>query len=103
MCKQLLSYQRSNQSQSVIVISSDCFAALHADWIEHALEMEGESYLKTPEEDLSWLVLNNVDVYAAFVAATAAVLAALIISVWCLIRRNALTWPEASRKAKKAL
>ena len=80
---------------------SESCAALHADWIEHALEMEGESYLKTPEEDLSWLVLHNVDVYAAFVAAAAAVLAGLVVSVWCLIRRNALTWPEASRRAKK--
>ena len=83
--------------------TSHCFAAIHADWIEHALEMGGESYLKTPEEDLSWLVLLNVDVYAAFVAATAAVLAGLIVSVWYLIRRNAPTWPEASRRAKKAL
>ena len=81
----------------------DCFVALHADWIEHALEMEGESYLKTPEEDLSWLVLHSVDVYAAFVAASAAALAGLIASVWCLIRRNALIWPEASKRAKKAL
>ena len=79
----------------------DCFAALHADWIEHALEMEGESYLKTPEEDLSWLVLHNVDVYAAFVAASAAALAGLIASVRCL--RVAHTGPGASRKAKKAL
>ena len=82
---------------------SDCFAAIHADWIEHALEMEGESYLKTPEEDLSWLVLHNVDVYAAFIAATAAVLFGLVVSVRCLIQRKALTWPEASGRAKKAI
>ena len=37
-----------------------------ADWIEQALELKGESYLKTPEEELSWFVLYNIDVYLMF-------------------------------------
>ena len=65
--------------------------------------MEGESYLKAPEEDLSWLVLHNIDVYAAFAAAIAAALAGVLFSAWCIIQRVALTWPDVSKKAKKAL
>ena len=83
--------------------ASDRFATLRADWIEHALEMEGESYLETPEEELSWLVLQNIDVYAAFAAVIAAALAVLILSARCFTRRNPLTWPEASQKRQKAL
>ena len=62
-----------------------------ADWIEHALEIGGVSYLKTPEEELSWIVLNNVDVYAAFAAAAAAALVGIVLA----LRRSPRSFMQA--------
>lgn len=54
----------------------------HADWVEHVIDTKGEPYLKTPEDELSFIVRNSLDVYAIvavcccvmFVAARAALL-----------------------------
>ena len=46
---------------------SSCLSMMLADWIERAVEMDGVSYLKTPEEELSWIVLYNMDVYSALI------------------------------------
>ena len=36
-----------------------------ADWVEHALETDADPYLRTPEEDLSFIERHNLDVYLA--------------------------------------
>jgi len=36
----------------------------HADWVEHVIDTKGEPYLKTPEDELSFIVRNSLDVYA---------------------------------------
>ena len=33
-----------------------------ADWMEHALETNGVSYLHSPDKELPWLVLHSADV-----------------------------------------
>lgn len=47
-----------------------------ADWMEHVVATGGEPYLRTPEEDLPFLVRHSLDVAAAWaaLAACAAVL-----------------------------
>ena len=48
--------------------AQECFCA---DLIEHVLETEGSAYLKTPDDELSFLVRNSLDLHAsvgAFVA-----------------------------------
>ena len=73
-----------------------------ADWIEHALEIGGVSYLRTPEEELSWVVLNNLDVYAAFAAAAAAALLSLMLAVRrrpsCSFTQAQSATPNSSKK-----
>lgn len=39
-----------------------------ADLIEHVLETEGDAYLKTLDDELSYLVRHSVDIYAAMAA-----------------------------------
>ncbi len=36
--------------------------------MEHVLETKGEPYLKTPEDELSFIVRNSLDVYAILAA-----------------------------------
>ena len=36
----------------------------HADWVEHVIDTKGDPYLKTPEDELSFIVRNSLDVYA---------------------------------------
>ena len=77
--------------------------SMRADWIEHALETGSVSYLKTPEEELSWVVLNNLDVYAAFAAAAAAALLGVVLAVQ-RCHRSLLQAPSATpNSSKKAL
>ena len=40
----------------------------HADWVEHVIETKGDPYLKTPEDELSFIVRHNLDVYAMLAA-----------------------------------
>ena len=67
------------------------------------MELEGDSYLSMPEEELSWIVLNNMDVYASFGMAAAACIVMLYILVKEMRCRVALFWPEAPGTAKKVL
>ncbi|BDA49332.1 UDP-glucuronosyltransferase 2A1 [Coccomyxa sp. Obi] len=39
------------------------------DWVEHVLATRGEAYLRTPDEDLSWLARMGLDVLAAYLGA----------------------------------
>ena len=34
-----------------------------ADWVEHVLETDAEPYLRTPEEELSFVARHNLNVY----------------------------------------
>ena len=38
-----------------------------ADWVEHVLATGCEPYLKTPDDELSFLVRNSLDVYATLI------------------------------------
>ena len=76
---------------------------MRTDWIEHALEIGGVSYLSTPEEELSWIVLNNLDVYAAFAAAAAAALLGVVLAVQRCHRSLLQAPPATPNSSKKAL
>ena len=39
------------------------------DWVEHALETNAEPYLRTPDEELSFIVRHNLDVNASIALA----------------------------------
>ena len=48
-----------------------------ADLMEHVLETEGDAYLKTPDDELSFLVRSSIDTHASvgiFAALTVALL-----------------------------
>ena len=60
-----------------------CATTMLADWIEQALEMDGESYLRTPEEELPWIVLYNMDVYCALIV----LLVVIIVSMGMAVTR----------------
>ena len=77
--------------------------SMGADWIEHALEIGGASYLRTPEEELSWVVLNNLDVYVAFAAAAAAALLGAVLAVRQLHRSFPQTQSATPNSSKKTL
>ena len=56
-----------------------------ADWIEHVVETKGDPYLKTPDDELSYIVRHNLDVYlavAAFVGLLSFLALRLLRSVW---------------------
>ena len=57
-------------------------SAVASDWVEHVLATDAEPYLRTPEEELSFIVRHNLDVNAA-VAVSALALLAL---VWQALR-----------------
>ena len=42
---------------------------MYADWLEHVIDTKGDPYLKTPENELSFIVRHNLDVYALLGAA----------------------------------
>ena len=39
-----------------------------ADWIEHVIATGGEPYLRTPDNEMSLVVRNSLDVYTVIVA-----------------------------------
>ena len=39
-----------------------------ADWIEHVIATGGEPYLRTPENEMSLIVRNSLDVYTVIAA-----------------------------------
>jgi len=34
-----------------------------ADWMEHVIDTKGDPYLKTPDDELSFIVRHSLDVY----------------------------------------
>ena len=40
------------------------------DWVEHVLETDAEPYLRTPEEELSFITRHNMDVNACIAGAS---------------------------------
>ena len=50
--------------------------------MEHVIETKGDPYLKTPEDELSFIVRHNLDVYALFAAA----LCLLLLLCWKLLK-----------------
>ena len=49
--------------------------AVASDWVEHVLATDAEPYLRTPEEELSFIVRHNLDVNAAVAVSALAMLA----------------------------
>ena len=58
-----------------------------ADWVEHALETGGASYLHTPDEELPWLVAHSADVLLFTLGVLAAAGAALLICARAVLQR----------------
>ena len=90
----------SKASHQGIEAATSRLLSMGADWIEHALEIRGVPYLRTPEEELSWIVLNNLDVYAAFAAAAAAALLGLALGVR-QVRRSFMQAHSATASSSK--
>ena len=40
------------------------------DWVEHVLETDAEPYLRTPEEEMSFIARHNIDVNACIAGAS---------------------------------
>lgn len=62
------------------------------DWVEHALETDTEPYLRTPEEELSFIVRHNTDVNACIAGASLGLLYVLWqtgrLAGSCLLNRS---------------
>jgi hypothetical protein len=48
------------------------------DWVDHALETNAEPYLRTPDEELSFIVHHNLDVNASIALAAMGLCFALL-------------------------
>ena len=66
-----------------------------ADLIEHVLETEGDAYLKTPDDELSFLVRNSIDTHAS-VGAFAAVTVATSMEAEQSLCQVCDGWPQES-------
>ena len=74
-----------------------------ADWIEHVVDTKGDPYLKTPADELSYIVRYNLDVYAA-VAACLGLLLLLTVGLLRLAMRRVLkSYESGSSGAKPAM
>ena len=60
----------------------------HADWVEHVIDTKGDPYLKTPEDELSFIVRNSLDVYA--IVAVCCCVMVLVASATLLLLVNRL-------------
>ena len=69
-----------------------------SDWVEHALATDAAPYLRTPEEELSFIVRHNLDVNAAVAVAACAMLALL----WQVLRAASRLLLRSSRKLKRS-
>lgn len=61
---------------SICIAQKKSHLLWHADWIEHVIATRGEPYLKTPEDEMSFIVRNSLDVHAILGACCTAVLLA---------------------------
>ena len=75
------------------------------------IETGGEAYLKTPEDELSFVVRNSLDVYAILAACCCIMALAARAALQLLYRRcgpiskawladGSLSWPSIAPKAK---
>ena len=55
-------------------MSVNAYTCCLPDWVEHALETDVEPYLRTPEEELSFIVRHNIDVNACIAGASSGLL-----------------------------
>jgi hypothetical protein len=56
---------------------------VHADWVEHVLDSDGEPYLQLPDDDMSFLVRNSLDVIAAYLGiGVVALIAGVSTAYW---------------------
>ena len=75
----------------------------YADWIEHVVETKGDPYLKTPDDELSYIVRHNLDVYVA-VAAFIGLLLLLALRLLRLVWRSVFGHQKVgSSGAKRAM
>lgn len=68
------------------------------DWVEHALETDVEPYLRTPEEELSFVVRHNIDVNASIAGASFG----LLYILWQVARLAGSRLVSRSSKDKDA-
>lgn len=76
-----------------------------ADWLEHVAATGGEPYLRTPEEDLPFLVRHSLDiaaVWAALLALLGLILAHMVRGALGLIRRGLMGYADGVAKVKAA-
>lgn len=52
-----------------------------ADWVEHVLDSDGEPYLQLPDDDMSFLVRNSLDIIAAYLGIGVIALTAVAIII----------------------
>ena len=69
-----------------------------SDWVEHALATNAEPYLRTPDEELSFIVRHNLDVNAAVAVSAFAMLAL----VWQVLRVASRLLFRSSLKLKRS-
>ena len=55
------------------------------DWVEHVLETDAEPYLRTPEEELSFVARHNLDVYLWVAIMVIALGIKLLSSLWKMV------------------
>ena len=74
-----------------------------ADWIEHVIETKGDPYLKTPDDELSYIVRYNLDVYAAVAACLGLLLLLALGLLRLAARRVSNSYEGSSSGAKPAM
>ena len=76
-----------------------------ADWLEHVAATGGEPYLRTPEDDLPFLVRHSLDVaavWAALAALLGVCVACIVRGAMGLIRRGLAGRADGAAKVKAA-
>ena len=58
-----------------------------ADWIEHVIATGGEPYLRTPENEMSLIVRNSLDVYTVIAAVCCLALGIANVVLRIVLRR----------------
>ena len=64
-----------------------CDTVCCADWVEHVIATDGEPYLRTPDDEMSFAARYSLDVYAMLAACCFMVLLLMRAAVVGLIRR----------------
>lgn len=72
--------------------------AVASDWVEHVLATDAAPYLRTPDEELSFIVRHNLDMNAGVAAAACAMLAL----VWQALRAASRVRLRSSQKVKRS-